>query len=203
VKLAINPKMTVGIGTTAVLMGAVAWFTLPYGTSYAHPTYAVSLSTAEQAAGWADDIFVATVKDQASVERTSDDLLWTTYDVDVKETLKGKVNSTVRVAQEGGDDPVARERVMVGDSPSLVPGKTYILATRVTSDGWHHAPSNFTPVELSAADAKSRMSEASGDPTLQDWKAALRHPAVQTNLQPSEAAAISDSSALYSKAQVD
>ncbi|MDK1475315.1 hypothetical protein QNO07_18140 [Streptomyces sp. 549] len=193
--VAVSRTATVAIaaaGTVIAAAVAVAWFTVPYGTTHVSSSYAVSLGTAGQAAGWADDVFVGTVKERASVDRSEDGLLWTTFEVDVTDTLQGEVGGTVRVAQEGGDDPVRRERSTVGDVPPLQPGTTYVLATRVASDGWHLVPANLTPVEVPGGDSA----------TVSEWRAAVLHPERQEHLHPSEAAEAADPSALYREAQI-
>ncbi|MCH0538335.1 hypothetical protein I3F58_01905 [Streptomyces sp. MUM 203J] len=198
----INRRAAVAVAAAgALLAGAAAWFTVPYGTTHVHPTYAVTLETAGKASAWADDVFVATVKKQSSTERTEDELLWTTFDVEVESTLKGQVSGTVRVAQEGGDDPLTRERTVVGDAPPLEPGKTYVLATRVSSDGWHLSPSNFTPVEIPGTGGRAQASAAAGDGVVSRWESAVRNPEAQENLLPSEADEAADPSALYKRAE--
>lgn len=178
--------------------GATARRTVPWRATHYHPTYAVQLDTPELAAGWADDVFIAEVTEREGVRRTNGDrLLWTTYRVEVRETLKGQATGSVRVAQEGGDDPLRRRRVVVGDAPALQPGMTYVLATRLASDGWHTAPSNFTPVQV----AGGEQSQAGTDPATA-WQQGAAHPQSQRDAFPSAVSRSRDPAALYDKARV-
>ncbi|MFI0735758.1 hypothetical protein ACH4S9_43255 [Streptomyces sp. NPDC021225] len=193
--------MAIALGTALVAIGgsAAAWFTVPYGTTRYHPTYAVRLDTPELAAGWADDVFIGEVTAREGPRRTDGDrLLWTTYVVEVRKTLKGEVSGSVRVAQEGGDDPLRRQRIVVGDAPALQPGRTYVLATRLAPDGWHTAPSNFTPVDLSPAEGGS----GSGADVSAVWQEGAAHPATQRYAHPSGVSRAKDPKALYAKALI-
>ncbi|WP_234357184.1 hypothetical protein [Streptomyces sp. NBRC 110028] len=192
---------TIALATAlaAVGGGALAWFEVPYGSTHYHPTYAVRLDTPGLAAGWADDVFVGKVTAREGVRHTDGDrLLWTTYRVEVRSTLKGKVSGNVRVAQEGGDDPLRRQRVVVGDAPALLPGRTYLLATRVAPDGWHTAPSNFLPLDL----APDKAGSDSGTDPSAAWREGVRHPASQRDLHPSAVSRAANPAALYERAQI-
>jgi hypothetical protein len=178
--------------TGAAAVAAGAWFTVPYDTNVVHATYAVDLDSPELAAGWADDVFVASVDSQESAERDADGLLYTPFQVTVKSTLQGKVVGGIRVVQEGGDDPVSRERVVFDGAVALKPGKTYVLATRLSgADGWHVLPSNFTPVEVSS------------DTVVSQWKTAVASPRSQEMVFPSDVDKAADPAPLYAKAETD
>lgn len=56
-----------------------AWFTVPYEASVVHTTYAIDLNTPELAAGWADDVFIASVESQESAERDTGGLLYSPF----------------------------------------------------------------------------------------------------------------------------
>lgn len=180
----------------ALAVGAGAWFTVPYDADVVHATYAVDLGSAELAAGWADDIFVAHVESQESARRDADGLLYTPFKVEVKSTLQGLVSGDVVVAQEGGDDPITRQRVVFdGGAAGLKPGKTYILATRLSSqDGWHLAPSNFVPVELPEGVAASAE--------LAKWKQAVASPKSQPDAFPSDVDKAAAPAPLYKTAKL-
>ncbi|KUL40061.1 hypothetical protein ADL15_08445 [Actinoplanes awajinensis subsp. mycoplanecinus] len=182
----------IGVVTAAVAVGA--WFTVPYETSVVHATYAVDLDTPELAAGWADDVFIAAVDSQESAERDADGLLYTPFRVTVTSTLQGKVGGDIRVVQEGGDDPVSRERVVFDGATALEPGKTYLFATRLSGpDGWHVLPSNFTPVEVPGG---------ATDPAVSRWTSAVTSPKSQDTVHPSDVEKASDPAALYRQAEV-
>ncbi|MFI7081267.1 hypothetical protein ACIBO1_28590 [Micromonospora sp. NPDC049903] len=184
----------VALAVAAVAAGA--WFTVPYETTAIHATYAVSLDTPRLAAGWADDIFVASIDSQDSAERDSDDFLCTPFEVTVKATLQGSVSGHVRVVQEGGDDPISRERVVFDGATPLEPGKTYILASRLSGkDGWHVVPSNFTPVEV--------PSGAAAEAVVAEWKRAVAAPESQDSVFPSDVDRAANPVSLYQSAQID
>jgi len=171
-------------------VAAVGWFAIPYPTDHVHPSYGVSLETPAEAAGWADDVFVGRVEQQLGVERAND-LPVTTYRITVHSTLKGQVQGSVKVAQEGGDDPVRRQRVVVGEAPPLQVGATYVLATRVHPNGWHNEPSNFTPIQVGGPD----------DARLEAWRQGVQSPATQQTVPRSSAQTVQDPGALYAKAR--
>lgn len=182
----------IGIAAAAIAVGA--WFTIPYETNVVHATYAVDLDTPELAAGWADDVFVASVDSQESAERDTDGLLYTPFRVTVKSTLQGKVSGEIRVVQEGGDDPVSRERVVFDGATALETGKTYVFATRLSAaDGWHVLPSNFVPVEVPAAGAGA---------TVTEWTSAVTAPESQDAVFPSDVEKAADPAELYQQAEV-
>jgi hypothetical protein len=181
--------------TAAAAVAAGAWFTIPYESNVVHATYAVDLGTPALAAGWADDVFVASVDTQESAERDSDGLLYTPFKVTVKSTLQGKVSGDVRIVQEGGDDPVSRERVVFDGAIPLKPGRTYLLATRLSSqDGWHVVPSNFTPVEV--------RSDAAATALLAQWKSAVVSPQSQETVFASDVDKAANPASLYKQAEV-
>ena len=185
-----------GIALAVAAVATGAWFTVPYDTNVIHATYAVDLGTPELAAGWADDIFVASVGSKESAQRDGDNMLYTPYKVTVKSTLKGKVAGDVVVVQEGGDDPVTRERIVFDGATPLKPGKTYILATRLSGqDGWHVAPSNFVPVELPAGAAANAL--------LAKWKNAVDSPKSQSRVFPSDVETAANPAALYRQAETN
>lgn len=191
----ISFKKSAVIAVAAVGVAVGAWFTIPYETSVVHATYAVDLGTPELAAGWADDIFVATVESQESAERDAYNLLYTPFEVTVTSTLQGKVSGDIRVVQEGGNDPVKRERVVFDGATALKPGKTYLLATRLSGqDGWHVVPSNFTPVEVPAGAAATSV--------LATWKSAVAAPEKQETVYPSDIDKAADKASLYRKAEI-
>ncbi|ADI09205.1 hypothetical protein SBI_06085 [Streptomyces bingchenggensis BCW-1] len=191
--------IALGSAVLALGGGAAAWFTVPYGTTHYHPTYAVRLDTPEFASGWADDVFIGKVTAREGLRRTNGDrLLWTTYRVEVRNTLKGEVSGSVRVAQEGGDDPLRRQRIVVGEAPALEVGRTYVLATRLAPDGWHTAPSNFHPVDLSPAEGGSD----SGTDMSTVWEKGVAHPTAQRHTHPSAVSRAKDPSALYARAHI-
>ncbi len=182
--------------TGAAAVAAGAWFTVPYEGNVVHATYAVRLDTPELAAGWADDVFIAAVTSQESAERDSDDLLYTPFRVTVRSTLQGKVSGDIRVVQEGGDDPISRERVVFDGATALKPGKTYLLATRLSSqDGWHVAPSNFTPVEIPSGVAATTV--------LAQWTSAVTSPKSQDSVFPSDVDKAANPASLYKRAEID
>ncbi|TVL93550.1 hypothetical protein [Streptomyces sp. SAJ15] len=163
-----------------------------------HHTYAVRLDTPARACGWADDVFVGTVVAKEGTRRTNGGrLLWTTYQVEVVSTLKGKVSGSVRVAQEGGRDPLHPQQTTAGQAPELEVGRTYVLATRIAPDGWHTAPSNFTPVPVQADEGSS----ATDAPAA--WADAVRHPEHQNGAYPSDLSRAPDPQAWYTKARIN
>jgi len=192
---------TIALVTALAAVGAsaLAWFEVPYRSTRLHPTYAVRLDTPGLAAGWADDVFVGKVTAREGVRRTDGErLLWTTYRVEVQSTLKGEVSGDVRVAQEGGDDPLRRRRVVVGEAPALLTGRTYLLATRVAPDGWHTAPSNFVPLDLAPDKAGS---DSRTDPSAA-WREGVGHPVSQRDAHPSAVSRAADPAALYARARI-
>ncbi|MEU0844141.1 hypothetical protein ABZ370_32340 [Streptomyces sp. NPDC005962] len=192
---------TIALVTALAAVGAsaLAWFEVPYRSTRLHPTYAVRLDTPGLAAGWADDVFVGKVTAREGVRRTDGErLLWTTYRVEVQSTLKGEVSGDVRVAQEGGDDPLRRRRVVVGEAPALLTGRTYLLATRVAPDGWHTAPSNFVPLDL----APDKAGSDSGTNPSAAWREGVGHPVSQRDAHPSAVSRAADPAALYARARI-
>ncbi|GIF09936.1 hypothetical protein [Actinoplanes siamensis] len=184
-----------GLALAVAGIGAGVWFNLPYRTTTVDHDYVVELNTPALAAGWADDVFVASVTERDPSERDPHDLLWTPYDVTVKSTLQGEVNGDVRVVQEGGEDPLTRERVVVQGVADLEPGKTYILATRLNGrDGWHVIPANFKAIEVP---------EDGADALLASWKDGVAHPRSQEELIPSDVEKAADPEQLYEEAEAE
>jgi hypothetical protein len=191
----LKKSSAVALAITAAAVAAGAWFTVPYETSVVHATYAIDLNTPELAAGWADDVFIASVESQESAERDTDGLLYTPFQVTVKSTLQGKVDGGVRVVQEGGDDPISRQRVVFDGAVALKPGKTYVFATRLSvQDGWHVLPSNYTPVEVPAA---------ATDTVLARWRSAVAAPRSQQRVYPSDVDKAANPAPFYRKAETD
>ena len=185
-----------GIALAVAAVAAGAWFAVPYDTTVVHATYAVDLGTPELAAGWADDVFVASVNSQESAERDVEDLLYTPFKVTVKSTLQGKAAGDIVVVQEGGNDPLTRERTVFDGAVAMKPGKTYLIVTRLSGqDGWHVAPSNFVPVEVPAGVA--------ADALLAKWQSAVASPKTQADVFPSDVDAAANPAALYQRAETD
>lgn len=114
----------------------------------------------------------------------------------MKSTLQGQVSGDIRVVQEGGDDPISRERIVFDDATQLTPGKTYLLATRLSSqDGWHVLPSNFTPIEV--------PSDAAASALLAGWKSAVASPKSQESVFPSDVDKAANPVSLYKQAEID
>lgn len=196
-----NARLKAGTGvaatalTLAVCLAAADPGSGPVATSFVHPDYAVSMDSPRKATGWADDVFVGKVVGMGSNAQTSDGAPMTVYTVEVVRSLKGRSTGMVKVAQEGGYDPVAKEHVVVGDAPALATSGIYVLATRVSPDGWNTAPSNFTPVLLPAKRAEASL--------LATWEKAVASPERQKDLFPSLIASVTERqrAALYAKAK--
>ncbi|SDP35913.1 hypothetical protein SAMN04487905_103349 [Actinopolyspora xinjiangensis] len=165
------------VGAVGIAFGVGWFFVMPTQPGEAEATYAFKLDTPKKAAGWADDVFVARITSKIGSENSPSGIPYTKYRAEVVSTLKGKAEGTVRVARIGSENPVTRDNVRVGDSPSLRAGQTYVLASRLnTQAGWHNVPSSFEPSEVSGID----------DPAMEQWKNAVKNGKLPQGAKPSQ-----------------
>lgn len=182
-------RILLALPLVALLLAAVAWVAIPYPHQNVDADYAVPPGTPAQTAAWADDVYVGTVvKDRGVKYRDGEP--FTVFRVKVLKTLKGQVAGNIKVAQEGGKDPVRRIDIEIGNTPLLEVGKTYVLATRVSSSGWHTSPSGNEPVPVQAV----------SDPSVAKWIKAVASPQKQKNVYSSEVQKSQNPQKLYEEA---
>lgn len=126
-----------GAGAVAavfVAAGAVATVVAQQGdSSGASPhleiSYVTDFRDDRRLAGFADDVFVGTVVAQSGAA-PSGRIPQTQFSVRVGQALKGDLSGTVVVNQQGGAVADERKFVSMEGDPMLVPGATYLFATR-------------------------------------------------------------------------
>lgn len=122
-----------------------------------HQDFPANFNDVRYLAGAVQNVFVGRVVGHVSdvrLGRTPE----TQFRVVVEETLKGSVPATVTVNQEGGVDPSTGGLVLVQGDSLLVPGATYLFATRTHPNGsWQTLVNGFGDVPLT--DAATRAAQ--------------------------------------------
>ena len=118
-------------------------------------------------AGFAQDVFIGRVAGE-SRDVDKEPVLETHFSVDVLETIKGSAKGRVLVAQPGGYLPGGNElRLMEGDQ-LLVPGRTYLFATRSDAEGRRRLVPKFGDVLVQNSarrvELRRRFTAASSSP---------------------------------------
>ncbi|WP_166548251.1 hypothetical protein [Mycobacteroides sp. CBMA 271] len=92
------------------------------------PTYPTDLTDLRKLAGYADAIFVGTVKSTNPADEAHG-TPWTVADVETVLNLKGDNAGTVRIWQQGGIREPSGTVVLVGDDELLLKDISYVFAT--------------------------------------------------------------------------
>lgn len=93
------------------------------------PSYPTDLSDKRKLAGYADSIFVGTIKATNPAPEEKYGTPWTIADVEVVLSLKGANSGVIKVRQQGGIREPSGTVVLVGDDELLLKDVTYIFAT--------------------------------------------------------------------------
>ena len=96
---------------------------------------AFDISDPQRLVGWADNVFIGTVLKQDGA-KSIDGIPETQFEVEVSDNIKGDINGTVIVNQQGGykDD----ELILVENDQLLQEGKSYLFVTKhLEEEGWN------------------------------------------------------------------
>ncbi|MGM7723723.1 hypothetical protein [Metabacillus sp. Hm71] len=97
--------------------------------------YEVDVSDPRKLVGYADHVFIGKVIEQAGTKKISG-FPETQFNVKVLETIKGDLNGTIIVNQNGGYD--GNQLTVINGDSLIKPGKTYLFATKyLESENWH------------------------------------------------------------------
>lgn len=149
-------KALAGAAVVAVLSGGVATaahvLSAPQpAISVVHLDYPADFRDTRYLAGAVENVFVGRVVRQASavaLGRTPE----TQFSVVVEQTLKGSASGEVVVNQMGGYDAVSKSTVLAAGDALLVPGATYVFATRTHPNGsWQTLVNVFGDVRVTEA----------------------------------------------------
>ncbi len=123
-----------------------------------HNSYATDISAPRRLSGIVDNIFIGKVVDQKrTFSRVGDDV-WTLFDVQVEENIKGSLDGIVMVNQEGGYDNKLSRMILVEGDSLLIPGETYLFATRFHPEGgWHTLVPVYGDIRITSDDHRTHM----------------------------------------------
>ena len=106
--------------------------------------------------GFADDVFVGKVVGERGTTQV-ESLLETQFDVQVVRPIKGTLEGTIVVSQEGGVDEKGVTVTVDGDEPLAV-GQTYVFASRTNPNtGWHTLVPAYGTVRVDADRTRTRL----------------------------------------------
>lgn len=155
---------TFWVGCVLLCIGAGAyWFNLSTSNhvSYSEVSFVADFTDKQRLAGAVDNIFIGTVVAQSGTHMPSS-IPETLFTVTVEQNLKGDLTGTVTVNQQGGywpenDDPATNLHLVEGDA-LLIPGKTYLFATRADDKGqWHTLVPNYGDLVIENEKQKAEL----------------------------------------------
>lgn len=123
-----------------------------------HNSYVTDVSDPRRLSGIVDNIFIGKVVEQKrTFSRVGDDV-WTLFDVQVEENIKGSLDGVVMVNQEGGYDTKHSRMVLVDGDALLIPSETYLFATRHDPEGgWHTLTPVYGDVRIADDDHRAHL----------------------------------------------
>lgn len=106
--------------------------------------YAVDVSDPRKLVGFADNVFIGRVIEQVSTKKISG-YPETQFEVKVLKKIKGDLDGTIIVNQNGGYE--GNQLTVVNGDSLIKPGKTYLFATKyLESEDWHTLVPNYGDV---------------------------------------------------------
>lgn len=140
-KLLLTALLSTALVALFALSAAYTQMTRP-AYSYTEALYATDVADPRQLAGISENIFVGRVL-AAEGTHYPDLIPESLFAVEVIENLKGELKGRITVNQQGGLWPVdseskQQELHLVNEDALLVPGQSYLFATRADAAGrWH------------------------------------------------------------------
>jgi hypothetical protein len=99
--------------------------------------------------GFADNVFVGRVLEQAGTHSPDGIMPETLFKVDVIRSIKGNLAGTVTVNQQGGFSAAENALILMEEDSLLEAGKTYLFATRTGGNGsWHTLVPEFGDLRI-------------------------------------------------------
>ncbi|WP_066322450.1 hypothetical protein [Bacillus sp. FJAT-29814] len=118
---------------------------------------AFDVSDARKLVGWSNNVFIGKVIDQVG-NVSSGGVPETQFKVEVSENIKGNLNGTVIVNQQGGYD--GDELILVEKDQLLQKGKSFLFITRKMEEkDWHSLVPVYGDIEITNEDFKREQVE--------------------------------------------
>jgi hypothetical protein len=129
----------------------------------AHASFIDDFSDKKKLVGATNNVFVGKVIEQAGT-KSLDGGPETQFTVEVITNVKGKLSGQVLVNQQGGyqeNSEGQTELLLIEDDQLLVPGETYLFATRyLESENWHTVVPAFGDIKIDSEAKKSDLMKA-------------------------------------------
>ncbi|MCM3574161.1 hypothetical protein M3172_13275 [Mesobacillus subterraneus] len=129
----------------------------------AHANFIDDFSDKRKLVGATDNVFIGKVIEQAG-SKSLDGGPETQFTVEVISTVKGKLSGEVLVNQQGGyleNEEGETELLLIEDDQLLVPGETYLFATRyLESENWHTVVPAYGDIKIDSEAKKSEIMKA-------------------------------------------
>jgi len=130
-------------------------------TMEAHANFIDDFSDKKKLVGATDNVFVGKVVEQAGT-KSLDGSPETQFTVEVVTNVKGKLSGNVLVNQQGGyreNEEGQTELLVIEGDQLLVPGETYLFATRyLESENWHTVVPAFGDIKIDSEAKKAEIS---------------------------------------------
>lgn len=129
----------------------------------AHANFIDDFSDKKKLVGATDNVFLGKVVEHAGA-KSLDGGPETQFTVEVITNVKGNLSGNVLVNQQGGyieNEAGETELLLIEDDQLLVPGETYLFATRyLESENWHTVVPAFGDIKVDSDAKKSDLVKA-------------------------------------------
>jgi hypothetical protein len=116
---------------------------------------AFDLSDTRQLVGWADNVFIGKVLVQDG-NKSLDGIPETQFKVEVTDNIKGELDGTVIVNQQGGYK--GKELILVDDDQLLKEGQSYLFVTKyLKEENWHTLVPVYGDILITNVDVKENL----------------------------------------------
>lgn len=105
--------------------------------------------------GWADSVFIGKVVEQSG-SKSLDGFPETQFKVEVLQSIKGDLNGTITVNQQGGYE--GNQLTLIENDSLLEEGKSYLLVTKyLKHENWHTLVPVYGDIEIQNEDHKAKL----------------------------------------------
>lgn len=109
-------------------------------------TNTFDISNPNKLVGWSDSVFIGKVVEQTGT-KSLDGFPETQFNVEVIESIKGNLNGTVTVNQQGGY--AGNQLTLIEDDTLLKKGKSYLFVTKyLEQENWHTLVPVYGNIEI-------------------------------------------------------
>lgn len=137
-----NSRTLFGLLLVVAMSAGVVWYVREgQARTTGEPTvrntevsFITDFSDARKLVGAVDNVFLGRVKAQQGTHTNAGATPWTLFEVEVLHNIKGSLQGTVIVEQQGGFDEEDNAIILVENDPLLQPEQTYLFASKRNGD---------------------------------------------------------------------